>query len=64
VRGPFLVPFECRNNDTAVMLTGVGGLLQALMVGWYGWRAGGERRLPRVGEQWGQPIARGADRRG
>jgi trehalose/maltose hydrolase-like predicted phosphorylase len=52
VRGPFLVPFECRGNDTAVMLTGIGGLLQALMAGWYGWRAGGDRRLPRIGAAW------------
>lgn len=52
VRGPFLVPFECRNNDTAVMLTGIGGLLQALMVGWHGWRAGSGRHLPRIGDGW------------
>lgn len=57
VRGPFLVPFECRNNDTAVMLTGIGGLLQALMAGWYGWRAGGERRLPRIGDHWIAPAS-------
>jgi trehalose/maltose hydrolase-like predicted phosphorylase len=52
VRGAFLVPFECRNNDTAVMLTGIGGLLQALMAGWYGWHAGCGKRLPRVGDEW------------
>ncbi len=52
VRGPFLVPFECRQNDTAVMLTGIGGLLQALMAGWYGWRAGNGTMLPRLGDTW------------
>ena len=52
VRGPFLVPFECRNNDTAVMLTGVGGLLQALMYGWHHWHPGSPQRLPRLGDTW------------
>ena len=54
VRGPFLVPFECRNNDTAVMLTGIGGLLQALLCGWHNWRPGGDVRLPRIGDEWGE----------
>ena len=50
VRGPFLVPFECRNNDTAVMLTGIGGLLQALIFGWHGWRPGTAAKFPRLGD--------------
>jgi hypothetical protein len=60
LRGPFLVPFECRGNDTAVMLTGVGGLLHALMAGWYGWQPGCDRPLPRIGDAWQpapQPVA-------
>lgn len=52
VRGPFLVPFETRLNDTAVMLTGIGGLLQALMVGRFGWSPGNDAAVPRLGTDW------------
>ena len=52
VRGPFLVPFECTCNDTAVMLTGIGGLLQALIYGLYNWEPGSGRPLPRIGDNW------------
>ncbi|GEM_PF-1745806 len=52
VRGPFLVPFETPVNDTAVMLTGAGGLLQAMIYGLYGWRIGSRRKIPRIGDGW------------
>jgi trehalose/maltose hydrolase-like predicted phosphorylase len=52
VRGPFLVPFECQCNDTAVMLTGIGGLLQALIYGFHKWEPGCGRTLPRIGDGW------------
>ena len=34
-RGRHYMPFECRDNDNSVMLTGIGGELQALIYGYY-----------------------------
>ena len=35
VRGPFEIPYECVCNDNSLMLTGCGGLIQALTYGWF-----------------------------
>jgi len=52
VRGPFLIPYETPENANSVMLTGIGGLLQTLIYGWYG--AGPQRTaaIPRIGDGW------------
>lgn len=34
-RGSHFIPFECTDNDNSIMLTGIGGLLQALIFGFY-----------------------------
>jgi hypothetical protein len=36
VRGPFEVPYECVDNSNSLMLTACGGLIAALIYGWFG----------------------------
>lgn len=52
VRGPHFIPFETPANANSIMLTGIGGLLQALIFGWFG--AGLDRLggIPRIGDDW------------
>jgi hypothetical protein len=35
VRGPFEVPYECIDNSNSLMLTACGGLILALVYGWF-----------------------------
>ena len=44
-----MVPFETPNNTNSVMLTAIGGLLQALVFGWYGATVSDLSRIPRIG---------------
>lgn len=48
LRGPHFIPFETPANSNSIMLTGIGGLLQALIYGWYA----GSDAIPRKGESW------------
>lgn len=49
VRGPFEVPYECIDNSNSIMLTACGGLLAALIHGWFGVRESRDlERLPRL----------------
>lgn len=52
IRGPHFMPFECRNSDNgnSIMLTGIGGELQALIYGYYEADAGNYGRIPRVAQ--------------
>ncbi len=52
VHGPHLIPYETPNNANSVMLTGIGGMLQALMFGWYGASLDDLRNVPRIGAGW------------
>lgn len=52
VRGPHMMPFETPSNANSVMLTGIGGLLQALIFGWYGVTLDNLDALPRIGDSW------------
>jgi trehalose/maltose hydrolase-like predicted phosphorylase len=49
VHGAFEVPYECIGNSNSVFLTGCGGLLQALVFGWFGVQKPEEfTRVPRL----------------
>ncbi len=52
VRGPHLIPFETPDNANSIMLTGIGGLLQALVFGWYGASLDHLQDVPRIGATW------------
>jgi len=52
VRGPHCIPYETPSNANSIMLTGIGGLLQALIYGWYGADLGQLEGLPRIGDGW------------
>jgi len=52
VRGPHCIPYETPSNANSIMLTGIGGLLQALIYGWYGADLGQLEDLPRIGDGW------------
>ncbi len=49
-RGPHFIPYECRDNDNSVMLTGIGGELQALIYGLHGAEIDDTAAVPRIGE--------------
>lgn len=56
VRGPHYLLYECRDNDNSVMLTAIGGELQALIYGYYGASIEDSSQVPRIGEAWGDAI--------
>lgn len=49
-RGSHFIPFECRDNDKSIMLTGIGGELQALIYGYYGADLNSFDKLPRIAQ--------------
>jgi trehalose/maltose hydrolase-like predicted phosphorylase len=49
-KGTHFIPFECRDNDNSVMLTGIGGELQALIYGYYGADLNNTGNIPRMSE--------------
>jgi trehalose/maltose hydrolase-like predicted phosphorylase len=49
VRGPHYIPFETPSNANSIMLTGIGGMLQALIFGWYGAELDNLDSIPRFG---------------
>ncbi|WP_179215642.1 glycoside hydrolase family 65 protein [Paenibacillus sp. MY03] len=51
VRGPHFIPFEGRTNNVAYLLTGIGGLLQALLYGYYGNSAKHAKDFPTIGKE-------------
>lgn len=52
VRGPHRIPYETPSNANSIMLTGIGGLLQALIFGWYGADLDNLDAVPRIGAGW------------
>lgn len=50
MKGKHYIPFECRDNDNSVMLTGIGGELQALIFGYYGADLKNTENIPRMAE--------------
>jgi trehalose/maltose hydrolase-like predicted phosphorylase len=52
VRGPHRLPFETPSNANSIMLTGIGGMLQALIFGWYGADLDNLEVIPRIGDGW------------
>ncbi len=48
VRGAFEVPYECIDNSNGLMLTACGGLIQALVHGWFYAGAGKSASVPRL----------------
>jgi trehalose/maltose hydrolase-like predicted phosphorylase len=52
VRGPHSIPFETPENANSIMLTGIGGLLQALIFGWYGADIHNPASVPKIGDGW------------
>lgn len=52
VRGPHCIPYETPSNANSIMLTGIGGMLQALIFGWYGADLDSLEALPRIGDGW------------
>jgi len=47
-RGNHYILFECRDNDNSVMLTGIGGELQALIYGYYETDLNVKNKIPRM----------------
>jgi len=60
LRGPHRIPFECQDltTDNSVLLTGMAGVLQALIYGYYGCKLPDFSQLPRVGEWMGGNAGR------
>lgn len=50
MKGKHYIPFECRDNDNSIMLTGIGGELQALIFGYYGADLKNTNSIPRMAE--------------
>lgn len=48
-RGLHFIPFETPLNANSIMLTGIGGLLQALIYGWFRATPEHPQRIPRIG---------------
>jgi protein-glucosylgalactosylhydroxylysine glucosidase len=49
-RGKHYIPFECRDNDNSIMLTGIGGELQALIFGYYEADLNNFDKIPRLAQ--------------
>ena len=51
-RGKHYIPFECKDadNDNSIMMTGIGGELQALIFGYYGASLDDTSTIPRIGD--------------
>jgi hypothetical protein len=49
VRGAFEIPYECVDNSNSIMVTACGGLIQAIVHGWFAVRSPQEmHRVPRL----------------
>ena len=49
VRGAFEIPYECVDNSNAIMVTACGGLIQAIVHGWFDVKSPEERgKVPRL----------------
>ena len=44
------MPFECRDNDNSIMLTGIGGEIQALIFGYYEADLNNLGNIPRIAQ--------------
>ncbi|WP_193438396.1 hypothetical protein [Clostridium thermosuccinogenes] len=49
-RGKHYMPFECRDNDNSIMLTGIGGEIQALIFGYYEADLNNLGNIPRIAQ--------------
>jgi trehalose/maltose hydrolase-like predicted phosphorylase len=49
-RSAYHIPYECTCNDNNIMLTGIGGELQALIYGYYGCTLADTDAIPRIGQ--------------
>ena len=49
-RGKHYIPFECRDNDNSIMLTGIAGELQALIYGYYEADLNSFDKIPRIAQ--------------
>lgn len=52
VRGPHYVVVECWGNKKSIILTGIGGELQALIYGYYGATPADHTAVARIGDYW------------
>ncbi len=49
-RGKYQIPYETRDNNNSIMLTGIGGIIQALIFGYYDYEIGKGDCLPKIKE--------------